>query len=398
MSLVWFFSGAAFADKIGGPEKLWRPISPPARAIYPEQEPNDSCPGQLISGGDTVSPASYDPSSDDDWYQFFAVADVQVTIATGTYDGSDVDTYLELYDSDCVTLLAYNDDGGPGLFSFLSNFQVPHTGYYNIKSFSYGHHYTGFYELYLYGAPPPIPDPNDVCTTGYVISRCGTGTVSGDMSPDHDDYDPGADGCANGYPEAGIDVTYQMDLEQGDWVDLTYNTPNHDAAIYIITDCENPAGSCVVGADAGYDTETINWIAPAAGTYYVILDHYGTGQGAGPWTLEYDMLNCPPPGAGACCYENNSCHVLWQEECEASGGIFHPEWENCDVADCGVTDPPRACCVDGDCYFVPFDICVIEMGGQWMGDPSCEGVECPPVAAISVTWGKIKASYRGATE
>jgi len=385
--LAWSV-GSALADKNAPPEKPWHyDYGLTNLTVVPEQEPNDVCPGQAVNLGDVVAPASYNPASDDDWYQFYAMAGTVMVIGTDSYNGSDVDTYLQLYDSDCSTLLAYDDDGGPNMFSLISGYEIPHDGTYHIKTYTYSHLYTGDYQLLVTGGPPPPPDPNDTCNPGFVIPL-GSGVIQGDMSPDHNDYDPGSGGCATGYPEAGKDVAYRMDLRVGDIVDMTYTTPNSDAAFYVVTDCSDPAGTCVVGADAGYDTEVIHWWVTQTGTYYVILDHYGVDAGAGPWSLSYFI----PYEIAACCV-GDLCYMVPPEDCAAMGGTFMGWGVSCDPNPC-LPEPTGACCVEYVCTIQTQNQCIL-MGGTYYGDGSvCDPTPCPPTPVEASSWGKIKARYR----
>jgi hypothetical protein len=349
--LLGVSAGSAAADKYEPNEKSWSYDPMAFRSDSPEQEPNDACPGpQALQCGDRIVCGSYGAGSDDDWYRIFLMGGTAVTIGTDACQGSNVDTYLEFYDSTCVTRLVYDDDGGPGYFSLISNYIVPATGWYNIKTFSYLHLYAGDYILYVPCGFPPPPDPNDTCNPDYDIV-CSSGVLNGDMTSDFNNYDPLSGGCATGYPEAGKDVAYRMDLLGGWVVDLTYYTPNFDAAFYIVTDCNDVPGTCVVGADAAYDTETIHYTVPATGTYWLILDHYGTDTGGGPWTLNYSILGCDLPMG--------------------------------------------ACCIDGRCTITTEPNC----GGQWLGPgyPTCDPNPCPWTPVRERSWGRIKATYRAGT-
>ena len=74
-------------------------------------------------------------------------------------------------------------------------------------------------------------------------------------------------------------------MTEGDAIDLTY-TSTADGSIYLITDCGDPVASCVVGADATVsgEPEYIVHTFTSSGTYYLVLDSYGTGS-FGDWTL-----------------------------------------------------------------------------------------------------------------
>ncbi len=127
-------------------------LTAPARAsIIAEQEPNDTCPGQSISCGDTVDPARIDPPGDVDWYTFNTTVGEQITIETDA--GSDCagvwDTTIYLYASNCSSILAMDDDSGNGFYSKISGFIAPYTGTYSIKVTAYNDVESGCYRLFL---------------------------------------------------------------------------------------------------------------------------------------------------------------------------------------------------------------------------------------------------------
>jgi hypothetical protein len=340
---------SAMADKV--PEaKDWGYDLSGAGAVVAEQEPNDVCPGQVIACGDIVQPATIDPNTDFDWYQIEATAGTIITAGTDADGGTPVvDTRLWIYADDCTTELVYNDDGGPGLYS-LATLVAPYDGVYNIKVDSYSNSYTGGYYLFTECEAPQEPPVNDRCEGALALDRCTTGVVEGDLTWAANDYDPGIPGpsCTN-YTAAGRDVTYVLDLLAGDTVDLFY-FGGYDESFYIVTDCGDVSGSCVIGADATVGTgETINWVVPADGTYYLIVDAYGTNVG-GPFYVDY-AINCPVPAVGACCFDLD-CVILTEAEC-------------------------------------------LDRLGDYKGDDTvCDPNPCLPVPIIDRSWGEIKGQYR----
>jgi hypothetical protein len=221
------------------------------------------------------------------------------------------------------------------------------------------------------------------------MERCAAGSLAGDTTPYSNNYDPGTGGCSSGYPEGGNDATYVVDLQVGDVVDMTYTQLNLDAAFYLVTDCSNVPGSCVAGAD---DTvtgqpETIHYVVPATGTYYLILDSYTTG--GGPWTLDYSF-QCPIPQA--CCFSDGHCEMQMPDVCRQMGGTPQGNGTTCDQSFCYI--PEGACCTaDGSCFITGPAGCEQE-GEHWMGNgTSCDPNPCLPVPTVSTTWGRIKGSY-----
>jgi len=328
-------ASAAMADPNNAGMKSWTNVRDGARATYPEAEPNNTCPGQAVACGDDVNPA-FLTAGEMDWYTFSATAGDLLTLTTYSINGSSVDTYIELYATDCATQLAYNDDN-PYPWSMIANFAAPYTGVYNLKVRGYSSSVTGDYGVSFRcaGAPPPIE--NDVCSGAIDIPRCSAGSLNGDTYLYVNNYDPGSGGCASGYSEAGKDAVYKMSLVAGDVVDLTYTQLSWDTSFYIVTDCANVAGSCVAGADDTFtgEPEVIHYVAGGTGVYYLILDSYGTGSG-GPWIMDFSIYCPPPPEPQACCFQDGTCQMLLAGDCTAQGGTPQGAGSTCDTVNCVV--------------------------------------------------------------
>lgn len=125
--------------------------------------------------------------------------------------------------------------------------------------------------------PPPPPD-GDVCETAFVLPS-GDLNVVGTNVGFANDY-PLSSGSCTGYSATGQDVVYVTNLEVGDELTVLMTTDTGwDDSIYLITDCADPMGSCVIGADAYPDGSTFSYIATEAGTYYLIVSAYSSGTG-----------------------------------------------------------------------------------------------------------------------
>ena len=70
-------------------------------------------------------------------------------------------------------------------------------------------------------------------------------------------------------------------------ITLSWTPVGFDASLYIVTDCADPMGTCVVGADDGGSggAEVVSFMntTGATVTYFIICDAYGSGSG--PATL-----------------------------------------------------------------------------------------------------------------
>lgn len=139
-ALVFLAAWPSMADK---PQELadqmvkpWRIADLPEfseiLADVNETEPlNNSCPGEPYLMGNVFHGGL--TAGDQDWVAFTAGAGDLLTLGTDSDAGSTTDTFIELYRDDCTTLLTSNDDGGPGLFSLISNYAAPYTGAYYLK-------------------------------------------------------------------------------------------------------------------------------------------------------------------------------------------------------------------------------------------------------------------------
>ncbi len=144
--------------------------------------------------------------------------------------------------------------GASGPFELEGDFRYP-------QGFIYG--------WWPYGTLPT----NDLCAGARPLGE-GSFTISQLMGIAHNDYDPGDEGCT-GWGDTGMDVVYYADLVPGQILDVTMTTDTHwDDSLYLVTDCADPIGSCVAGADADPDGSHFTYTATAAGRYYLIVDSY----------------------------------------------------------------------------------------------------------------------------
>lgn len=365
---------AAFNDD----EKPWSYDAFDARSIFPEAEPNNTCPGNPMACGDVINPAAISPAGDVDYFEFSTTAGTVLTIGTDAQvsGGPDVDTYVELFPADCtLPRLTFNDDGGPGAFSLISGFAAPYTGLYHIKVRHFSASGTGLYKLFLTCVEPTPPPANDKCEGAIALAPCSTGSLAGDNTFAINDYGLTNLPCT-GFTANGKDVVYSVALNAGDTFDVTY-TAVADGSIYLITNCADPVGSCVAGADdtVSGQVETFSYVAAASGTYFLIVDSFGTNTGT-TWTLTYS-ITCPPP-SGACCREDGSCAVLTAGECAQGGGVYYGDGSVCDPNPCP-QPPTGACCIPGVvCIVVTQSYCLAN-GGTYYGDGStCDPDPCAP--------------------
>lgn len=126
----------------------------------------------------SVIEGSIETASDHDWFRIDLVAGQSITISlNGTGASPLSDPYLRMIDS-TGTLLAENDDGGPGLNSLLS-FTATTTGAYYIDASAWSTE-LGDYTLSVNPfTPPPVASITqfaDQLTNGYWAVRATIST------------------------------------------------------------------------------------------------------------------------------------------------------------------------------------------------------------------------------
>ena len=80
----------------------------------------------------------------------------------------------------------------------------------------------------------------------------------------------GPDGVANVYLAPGGSIEAHMDPDG-----------TQDSSLYLITDCANPSGTCVAGADDTFSgqEETFTYTSATGGIYYIIFDSWTSAPG-----------------------------------------------------------------------------------------------------------------------
>jgi hypothetical protein len=98
-----------------------------------------------------------------------------------------------------------------------------------------------------------------------------------------------------------------------------------------------------------------------------------------------NLFDCSETGTtGACCSGEIGCAVMTHRDCFSYSE--HPRFAgpgtDCSNSDCESTDPPGACCIDGNCGFILQSEC-LRLKGEWQDAfLTCETIECePPPAA-----------------
>ncbi|UCC83625.1 MAG: DVUA0089 family protein [Gemmatimonadota bacterium] len=213
--------GLAQRPKEKDPRPTVRPrvtVPMTAAATVPESEPNDDyTTADAVSLGDQAT-GTIDPAGDWDWFVFSATAGQMIEIDVDAEEvGSDLDSYMYLYDTDGTTELAYNDDWG-GWYDSHIEYTFTAAGNYYIALREYsdpdagGPTYT--YAINFTEVLPGVGDPVTEFASGFV---CVFGLVAADDGTIY-----AADPCASEVREVATDGTVST-FVFGDWwpIDLT---------------------------------------------------------------------------------------------------------------------------------------------------------------------------------
>jgi hypothetical protein len=287
MMVVAAFAAVAHAESKPAPEKVENDIV--LMASLTEVEPNNTAAtANAIAGGDVYA-AAISPAADQDWFVFNS-AGGSATFETGAGPATAAgDTKIYVYAADGTTQVAYDDDSGAGYYSLVTySFAA---GTYYVKVIHYSATGTGNYTLTCAAAAPPAV--NDLCAgaidiqdqslTSWTINLSASGGYSNNYSLVY--------GGCTGYSSPGPDAVYKISLAAGESVMIS-EAGACDMALWLATDCANLLTTCVAGSDAGTSgaTESINYTAAGAGTYYLVVDAY-TASGC-PVTV---TVNAPVP-------------------------------------------------------------------------------------------------------
>ncbi|MGM0556663.1 MAG: hypothetical protein ACQEVA_09830 [Myxococcota bacterium] len=118
------------------------------------------------------------------------------------------------------------------------------------------------------------PPPNDTCATATVVPTDGTTHVyEGPMDAYNDDYDIDGASCMPSSVDnsPGPDAVYSVDAQANDIINITW-TPPDEASLYIVTDCADIKATCVAGNESFTSPTSIEYVAPADDTYYIVAD------------------------------------------------------------------------------------------------------------------------------
>jgi hypothetical protein len=229
-----------------------------------------------------------------------------------------------------------------------------------------------------------VVDPGaELCTTapslgGITAPNIGTGIVVqanfGDLS---DDISISASGCTNNEGD-GNDLTYAVTLRPGDVLDASvYSSGLESPMVYVITDCGNPDGTCLAGAEYADtlnngEVASVRYLSDVAQTVYVVADNeYDTADA--PFRLEISVAPSECTTGQSSCLDPNT-----SQYCDQGFFVEQSCYFGCSTT--GVCSPP------------PNDTCqtatVVPVDGAWH-EYSGPMAEYTNQAQVSSTCGEI---------
>jgi hypothetical protein len=289
----------AEADRIAS-TFMGEPIPMPLN-IVSESEPNDDCASaDTIACGDTVWCATQTTGSDDhDWFVFTldnSEPSWDVTIEThptnGSCDPASSDTYLELWEMPCDSLIAYDDDGGFNFFSLITITLPP--GTYAIHEDNTVWTSDGSYHLSVDCIPTPPPPANDLCDDAVTVS-VPSSTAGTTISATVDSMD--FCGTSNTAPGVWYKVT-------GTGNTITASTcdagTNYDTKLQVwCNSCDVPI--CVTGNDDDFGCtysslqSTVTWCSEDGTDYLILVAGYDVDVGDFVLNISDDATPCNDP-------------------------------------------------------------------------------------------------------
>ena len=224
---------------------------------------NEAIPLTTVTGG-LGADGNISVAGEEDYYTFTATATGLLRASLDQNNGSSIDTYIRVYDSS-RTLIASDDDSGPGLNSLASVSVVAGNVYY-IKASAYGSG-TGAYRVTTSIASSSISGQGDTFDTALIIipdSVTHVASADGNISVagEEDFYKYTA--TANGV------VTFSMDAINNSGVDTYIRVYDSSRNLVAQDDDSGP----------GLNSLASGISVSANASYYIKTTAYRTGTGA----------------------------------------------------------------------------------------------------------------------
>jgi len=149
--------------------------------------------------------------------------------------------------------------------------------------------------ILLAGVAGADPAANDTCADALYLIDQGFTSFDVDLCQFNNDYDLGSDSGCSSVPSPGPDAVWRATIRAGDEVQMfAYANDDVSPVIYIVTDCDDPAGSCVAASVDSEGTQVLDFVIDRTDIYYFIVDST-TGCGS----VHVDMGGVLPAAAAS---------------------------------------------------------------------------------------------------
>jgi hypothetical protein len=354
-----------------------------ASATYTVTGANDDCGGAItVTLGDTAfdnsaattstPPATCGLLGSDLWYSFTAPSAGSVTLTTCL--GTSADTAIAVYDTDCTTTIACDDDACAAFGPSRVCFPVTSGHVYKLRIGGYnGARWSGSFNLSLstvaYNPPPGATPEGEDCNQIYPDSFNG-GCNSSPVVYSNAEF------CTN-YTGTAANTTSFRDT---DW--WMFNLPTADSVtvhgqanfaaqcFFVNPTCPGALfpGTPIANPSACAPDFTLTFSLPEGPNVFFISPAGFDGSAQcginGDYWFRIETTgnpNCDP--TGACC-QNTGCTVMTQAQCASAGGTYNGNGSHC--SSCPATG---GCCTANGCSIMTAAACA-GAGGTYRGDDS----------------------------
>ncbi|HUT03467.1 MAG TPA: PQQ-binding-like beta-propeller repeat protein [bacterium] len=277
-----------------------------------DHEPDDACAsaGTIATTGQAQE-RTLVPSEDEDWVSFDADAEAKYTIETSNL-GEDCDTVMELYQSDCSSLIDSDDESGEGHGSLIVFVPATAATYY-VRVFPYDSETGGSYELSV------RKNTNPTLSGGSVSPSSGDTDTEFEYTVHYYDADGDAPAAKNVLIGGAV---HAMSLDSGDASDGAYiytTTLSGGQHEYHFIFSDGDGGSDRLPASGEYDGPDVNFDPELANGYVT------PGNGGGETEFTYRVNYYDEDGDDPLypyVYIDDSPHEMTLESGSSASGIY----------------------------------------------------------------------------
>ena len=113
-----------------------------------------------------------------------------------------------------------------------------------------------------------LADLNDTCDDAWYLIDQGFTAFDVDLCEYTNDYE----GCGD-MMASGPDAVWRALVGAGDDIELIATTDgDFQVVMYLVTDCGDTVGSCVISSDGETNVQEIDWVVTESNLYFLVID------------------------------------------------------------------------------------------------------------------------------